>query len=90
MVDTLKDVGTRSERDPKGETGGFDTPSLWGVGQTGPWLHDGSAATLEEVLANPRHLFAGLDGEAVEVSPEQLADLVAFLKTISSETPEVP
>lgn len=28
----------------------FLTPELWGVGDTGPWLHDGRAATLEEAI----------------------------------------
>lgn len=28
----------------------FLTPELWGVGNTGPWLHDGRAATLEEAV----------------------------------------
>jgi len=28
----------------------FLTPELWGVGNTGPWLHDGRAATLEDAI----------------------------------------
>jgi CxxC motif-containing protein (DUF1111 family) len=28
----------------------FLTPELWGVGNTGPWLHDGRAGTLEEAI----------------------------------------
>ena len=28
----------------------FLTPELWGVGNTGPWLHDGRATTLEEAI----------------------------------------
>jgi hypothetical protein len=28
----------------------FLTAELWGVGSTGPWLHDGRAATLEEAI----------------------------------------
>jgi CxxC motif-containing protein (DUF1111 family) len=28
----------------------FLTPELWGVGNTGPWLHDGRAATLDEAV----------------------------------------
>jgi CxxC motif-containing protein (DUF1111 family) len=28
----------------------FLTPELWGVGNTGPWLHDGRAGTLEEAV----------------------------------------
>ncbi len=29
----------------------FFTPELWGVGNTGPWLHDGRAASLDEAIA---------------------------------------
>jgi CxxC motif-containing protein (DUF1111 family) len=28
----------------------FLTAELWGVGNTGPWLHDGRAASLEEAI----------------------------------------
>lgn len=29
----------------------FRTPALWGVGDTGPWLHDGRATTLGDAIA---------------------------------------
>jgi CxxC motif-containing protein (DUF1111 family) len=28
----------------------FLTPEIWGVGNTGPWLHDGRAGSLEEAI----------------------------------------
>jgi mono/diheme cytochrome c family protein len=31
--------------------GDFLTPELWGVGNTGPWMHDGRAASLREAIA---------------------------------------
>jgi YVTN family beta-propeller protein len=34
---------------------GFDTPTLKGLWDTAPYLHDGSAATLQDVLSNPVH-----------------------------------
>ena len=34
---------------------GFDTPTLRGVWATAPYLHNGAAATLFEVLDNPEH-----------------------------------
>jgi len=48
------DVGTlmpSSGQRLGGPLDGLDTPTLLGVSHTGPWLHDGSAATLEEALA---------------------------------------
>ncbi len=32
------------------DTREFLTPELWGVGSTGPWLHDGRAGSLEEAV----------------------------------------
>ena len=71
-------VGTLTGRDPKGIE--FDTPSLIELYRTGPYLHDGRAATLEEVVKkyNPddKH------GETSKLSKQELADLVAFLKSL--------
>lgn len=57
----------------------FGTKELWGLGCTGPWLHDGRATTLREAI-----LFHG--GEAIpardafkQTSAEQQKDLFAFL-----------
>lgn len=47
------DVGTllpSSGQRLGGVLDGLDTPTLLGVGHSGPWLHDGRAATLEEAL----------------------------------------
>lgn len=58
----------------------FDVPSLRGVGRSAPYLHDGRAATLEEIFKkhNPhrRH------GKAHELSDTELRDVVAFLKSL--------
>ena len=57
------------------DNGRFRTPSLRNVAVTGPWLHDGSARTLETALA--RH--AG-------VRDADIPALVAFLGTLTDET----
>lgn len=71
------DVATRG---PMDSTGSFDVPHLAGVDGSAPFLHDGRAATLEEIwtLHNPddRH---GVTGD---MSKQQLNDLVEFLKTL--------
>lgn len=54
----------------------FNPPSLRGVGQREPLLHDGRAVTLGDVFLKHRHL-RNADWTAAEV-----ADLVAFLKTL--------
>jgi YVTN family beta-propeller protein len=72
------DVGTgggAGER--KGSS--FDTPSLRGLADTAPYFHDGSAATLGDVLR--RH------GDAPALGDAQRADLVEFLRSIPFPPP---
>jgi YVTN family beta-propeller protein len=75
----MYDVGTRSQRD-FAEHRAFDTPTLIEMYRTGPYLHDGRAATLREVLTlfNPqdRH------GRTSHLTPAQIDDLVAFLMSL--------
>jgi YVTN family beta-propeller protein len=58
----------------------FDTPSLRGVSRSMPYLHDGRAKTLEEVFStyNPRQRH----GAAHLLGKEELADLIAYLKSL--------
>jgi cytochrome c peroxidase len=57
-----------------------DTPSLIGLAASAPYYHDGSAATLEALLAD-RGLVHGM-ADASELSDAQIADLVAYLETL--------
>jgi YVTN family beta-propeller protein len=54
----------------------FNPPSLRGVGAREPLLHDGRAANLEEVFVKHKH------PQDLELSPAQVGDLVAFLKSL--------
>lgn len=80
----LHDVGTgdhpTEKMGPK-----FDTPTLLAVYRTGPYLHDGRAKTLRDVLTtcNPgdRH------GKTSHLKPPQVDDLVAFLKSLPYDDP---
>jgi cytochrome c peroxidase len=68
-----------------GDKGAFKTPTLREIAKTGPYMHDGSLKTLEDVVAqyvkggtpNPQ-----LDEEIypLKLSAEEIADLVTFLK----------
>jgi cytochrome c peroxidase len=84
----VHDVGTITALSGQrlgGALEGIDTPTLLGVWQTAPYLHDGSAATLEDVLVarNPddRH------GATSTLSPAELDQLVAYLKQIDGHGP---
>ena len=56
---------------------GIDTPTLRGVWSTPPYLHDGSAATLRDVLVDRNA--QGLHGGAANLSVEDLDLLIRFL-----------
>lgn len=69
------------------EQGGVDTTTfltlaLWGVGNTGPWMHDGRATTLGEAI-----MLHGGDASAVRdnyaaLPEESQQDLLTFLKSL--------
>jgi len=61
-----------------GPLDGLDTPSLLGVWATPPYLHDGSAATLEEAIL--RH------ESASELSSQQVADIGHYLRTLERDS----
>jgi DNA-binding beta-propeller fold protein YncE len=68
--------------------GGFNSPSLLGVAYSGPYFHDGSSHTLEDVAA--RHNLGAAGTIATNLSVQELSDLLAFVKSIDDETATVP
>ncbi len=72
------DVGTRGRFDKPTDT--FDTPTLVELWRTAPYLHDGSAATLQEVLTssnkNDQH------GQTSRLTADQIHDLVEYLLSL--------
>lgn len=70
---------------------GFNVPSLLGANMGAPYLHNGAAESLDELL-DPRGAFVDhlRSGNLVfSPSPSELADLVAFLRTIDDDTPVI-
>ena len=72
--------------------GNFRTPSLRNVALTAPYMHDGSIATLAEVISF--YNVGGIPNEVLDpairplgLSAQEQSDLVAFLKSLTS--PEV-
>ena len=58
------------------------TPPLWGVGDSGPYLHDGRAKTLKEaILAHAGESIISVEKFAAFPESEQ-DDLIAFLNTL--------
>jgi hypothetical protein len=71
------DIGSKGQSDSAGL---FDTPHLLGIAASAPYMHDGRAATLEEVwtVYNPRDTH----GITNYMTKHQLNDLIEFLKTL--------
>jgi cytochrome c peroxidase len=72
--------------------GEFRVPSLRNVAETAPYMHNGSLATLEAVVRHYSEVdverLHGDDGARLVrplwLSPQEVSDLVSFLKTLSS------
>ncbi len=62
----------------------FRVQSWRNVAMTAPYFHDGSAATLDEAVRTMARV--QLD---MKLSDRDVADIVAFLKTLTGEAPEV-
>jgi len=79
------DVGTKHELD---RTGRFDTPTCVELWRTGPYLHDGSAVTLKDVLTTPqRRCASGMNpddkhGKTSHLSKDEVDALVEYLLSL--------
>jgi len=71
------DVGTSTDEEDDSE---FDTPTLVEVWRTAPYLHDGKAATIKDVLTkfnkDDRH------GRTSEMTDKQINDLAVFVLSL--------
>ena len=92
LVRQLRLVGTFNPADPFEVTNtgapalgvlGFNPPSLLGIFEFGPYLHNGTAVNLEQVLDNPTHV-----GNSPLLSvPAKRKQLIRFLQSIDDSTP---
>jgi len=81
---------TKDEKD----TGAFKTPTVRNVTLSPPYMHDGSLATLEEVVAwydKGGHPNPSLSDKIkpLNLTEQERADLVEFMKACTSDTPPV-
>jgi cytochrome c peroxidase len=70
------DVGTKKATD---NSGVLDTPQLTNIAITAPYLHDGSASTLEQIwtIFNPQDKH----GRTNDLTKDELNDLIEYLRT---------
>jgi len=76
----MYNVGVSTPNDPKEKKGAYDTPSLIEAYRTAPYLHDGRALSIEEVLT--KYDEAGRHGKAKGLSPGELGDLIEYVKSL--------
>lgn len=60
----------------------FKIPSLWGIGQTAPYFHDGSARTLEDIVAHYARFFAIAFFGRIVLTEQEQADIVAYMRLL--------
>lgn len=80
------DVGTRHALDNSNNDLMYDTPTLFDLWRTAPYLHDGSAATLEEVLTT--YNTQDLHGNTSQLTSQQINQLVDYLLQINGADKE--
>jgi cytochrome c peroxidase len=73
------DVAVPDENGDPRDACAFDTPTLRGIADSAPYLHDGSAATLDDVF----RLAPGMVGDAASRLPDDdRAALVTYLRSL--------
>jgi|GEM_PF-94043 len=88
------DLGRFAVTKDPADTGAFKTPTVRNVALTAPYMHDGSVATLEEVVewyAKGGHPNPHLSDKIrpLKLSEQDKADLVEFMKACTGPTPSV-
>lgn len=90
------DTGRMEITGQEADRGKFKTPSLRNIALTAPYMHDGRFKTLEEVMEHYStgvHRSATLDpnlakhpAEGIQLTTQDKADLIAFLKTLTDHS----
>ena len=95
LADVRADSGRARITGLAADYGQFKTPSLRGVGETAPYMHDGRYATLADVIEHYDRGGDGVRGQSPDVRPLHLTEeektaLVAFLESLTDEPREAP
>ncbi len=89
----LADEGRFTVTGKEKDRGAFKTPTLRHVAQTAPYMHDGSLATLEDVIefydqgGNP-NLYLDEELRPLNLTDEQKQALAAFLRSLTGTLQE--
>jgi cytochrome c peroxidase len=90
------DEGRGAVTKEKDDRGKFRTPPLRNVGATGPYMHNGSLKTLDEVVT---FYYRGVPSSMGDLQPDvepligrsfsEISDVVAFLESLTGEAPKI-
>lgn len=93
---TFTDLGLGEVTQNSKDNGRFKAPTLRNIEFTAPYMHDGRFATLEEVMIQYSFgvqtsstidpLMKKAHKGGIELNPQERADVIAFLKTLSDST----
>jgi cytochrome c peroxidase len=83
------DVGRHAEKPARNMMGAFKTPTVREVANTAPYFHDGSAATLEELVAfyakgGIVKTNVSINMKELQLSKDEISQLVSFMNALSS------
>ncbi len=84
------DLGRYNVTGREEDKGAFKTPTLREIEHTAPYMHDGSLKMLEEVVEHYdkggiKNPWLNKRMEPLKLTPQEKADMVAFLKALSGE-----
>ncbi|MGH9812095.1 MAG: cytochrome-c peroxidase [Candidatus Acidiferrales bacterium] len=84
------DVGRFKVTNDEKHKGAFKTPTLLDIAESAPYFHDGSVATLEEAVdlmlaGGIKNPVSDANLEPRKLTPEQRADLLAFLRALTAD-----
>jgi CxxC motif-containing protein (DUF1111 family) len=78
----LLELPSRPDDDPKPAE--WKTPALWGVADSAPYMHDGSAPTLREAILKHRGDAKSVTKKYEELSPQDQGAILSFLGTLKA------
>jgi mono/diheme cytochrome c family protein len=68
----------------------WKTPPLWGVADSAPYLHDGSAATLKDAILRHNGDAKGVLAKFKQLGGSEQSALLSFLKTLKAPPDAIP
>lgn len=97
----VSELGRFAITEELSDMGAFKTPTLRNIAETAPYMHDGSIETLREVVEHYNNGGATNEGDPVnafisggirplDLTDEQIDDLVAFMEALTSPEFESP